>query len=359
MRDAGREPDLRRLVRRNVRYGGEPIVIPTRGRVRKPRPLVVIGDVSGSMERYARMLLHFVYSLAGGARRVEAFVFATRFTRITRELSQGHADAAAAIQAHVPDWGGGTRIGDAIRAFNVRWARRVRGRGPVVLLISDGWDRGDPVVLAREMARLARSCRRLIWLNPLIGSPGYEPLTRGMQAALPYVDDFLPAHNVNSLQALADHLNTLSDRDRARHVRLERSVRSLNKQDSGQPPQTPAPGGAATAAPVTGDPGGAVEVSYRSEPDPPVSGDNVVEVTVKGADGAPMTDGTVTVAFAMPAMPAMDMPAMRTDVALTHAGQGTYRGKGQLSMGGTWNVTVTVSRAGEQLAIKRFSVVAK
>jgi uncharacterized protein with von Willebrand factor type A (vWA) domain len=111
----------------------------------------------------------------------------------------------------VPDWAGGTRIGDALHAFNVRWARRVRG-GPVVLLISDGWDRGEPDVLRREMARLQRSCDRLIWLNPLLGSSDYQPLTRGMRAALPHVDDFLPVHNLVSLEALAEHLNTLPAR---------------------------------------------------------------------------------------------------------------------------------------------------
>jgi uncharacterized protein with von Willebrand factor type A (vWA) domain len=207
----GREPDLRRLVRRNIRYGAEPMIVPTRHRIVKPRPLVIIGDVSGSMERYARMLLHFVYTLAKGERRVEAFVFATRFTRITRELAKRGADPAVAIPGQIPDWGGGTRIGESLRAFNVRWARRVLAHGPVVLLISDGWDRGDPHVLADEMARLQRSCRRLIWLNPLLGSPDYQPLTRGMQAALPFVDDFLPAHNIDSLEALALHLNRITD----------------------------------------------------------------------------------------------------------------------------------------------------
>jgi len=110
----------------------------------------------------------------------------------------------------VPDWSGGTRIGEAIRAFNRQWGRRVLGHGPVVVLISDGWDRGDPAVLRAEIARLQRSCHRLIWLNPLLGSPEYEPLTRGMQAALAHVDDFLPAHNLESLEALAGHLATLA-----------------------------------------------------------------------------------------------------------------------------------------------------
>ncbi len=211
-RKEGREPDLRRLARENIRYGAEPLRIPRRGRTSKPRPLVIIADVSGSMERYGRMLLHFIYSVAGGDRRVEAFVFATRFTRITGEIARHGVREAPIVARHVPDWGGGTRIGEAVRAFNVHWARRVVSRGAIVLLISDGWDRGDPEVLGREMARLQRSCRRLIWLNPLLGAPGYQPLTRGMQAALGSIDDFLPAHNIDSLEALAAHLNRLSVR---------------------------------------------------------------------------------------------------------------------------------------------------
>ena len=208
-RDAGKESDLRRLVRDNMRYGAEPLHIPTRGRTLKPRPLVIIADVSGSMERYARMLLHFIYSVAGGERRVEAFVFATRFTRITREIIRHGVSDATSIPSRIPDWGGGTRIGESIRTFNVRWGRRVLSGGAVVLIVSDGWDRGEPDVLAREMARLQRSCRRLIWLNPLLGAPGYQPLTRGMQASLAFIDDFLPAHNLDSLEALAAHLNAI------------------------------------------------------------------------------------------------------------------------------------------------------
>jgi uncharacterized protein with von Willebrand factor type A (vWA) domain len=208
-RGEGREVDLRRLARVNMRYGGEPLVIPRRGRTWRPRPLVIIADVSGSMERYARMLLHFIHSVAGGDRRVEAFVFATRFTRITREITRRGVPTAMRVPSRVPDWGGGTRIGEAVRAFNVRWGRRVLSRGAVVLLISDGWDRGDPEVLAQEIARLQRSSRRLIWLNPLLGAPGYQPMTRGMQAALPYIDDFLPVHNLDSLEALAAHLNNI------------------------------------------------------------------------------------------------------------------------------------------------------
>jgi uncharacterized protein with von Willebrand factor type A (vWA) domain len=203
--------DLRRLLRVNARHSGELISIPYRMRRLKPRPLVVICDVSGSMDPYTRMLLLFAHAMARGARRVEVFVFSTRLVRITRQFASERTDEALkAVQRSAVMWSGGTRIGEAIRSFNVEWARRVLSRGPVVLLISDGWDLGDPELLAREIGRLQRSVHRLIWLNPLLGSPGYEPLTRGMQAALPFVDDFLPAHNLASLEALALHLNTLS-----------------------------------------------------------------------------------------------------------------------------------------------------
>ena len=157
------------------------------------------------MERYARILLHFAHGLTRDLDRVEAFLFATRLTRVTHDLARHGVDRAlAAVQRSVPDWGGGTRIGDALRSFNLHWARRVLGHGPVVLLISDGWDRGEPAVIRQEISRLQRSCHRLIWLNPLLGSPDYLPLTRGMQAALPFVDDFLPVHNLVSLEALAE-----------------------------------------------------------------------------------------------------------------------------------------------------------
>ena len=218
---AGRGPalDLRRIARASIRYGGEPIDLPARRRKTARRPLILLCDVSGSMERYSRMLLCFVHALTGGGKlgRVESFVFATRLTRVTRQLEARAAGAAApALSRTIRDFGGGTRIGDALRAFNVEWARRVRGRGPIVLLISDGWDRGAPERLRAEMARLQRSCHRLIWLNPLLGSPDYRPLTRGMQAALPSIDDFLPVHNLASLEALARHLDALPARRRAR-----------------------------------------------------------------------------------------------------------------------------------------------
>jgi len=209
----GRQADLRRTVRRNLRYGGEILDWARREPKRKPRPLVIIADVSGSMERYTRLLLLFAYGVARALeQKVEAFVFSTRLTRITRELEQKSVDAALReVSRTVQDWAGGTRIGEALRSFNFRWGRRVLGHGAVTLVISDGWDRGDVALLGAEIARLQRSSWRLIWLNPLLGSPGYQPLTRGIQAALPFIDDFLPVHNLDSLEALAKHLENLGE----------------------------------------------------------------------------------------------------------------------------------------------------
>ena len=211
-RVSGRGPavDLRRAARRNMRYGGELLDLPLLKRKQKARRLVLVCDVSGSMERYTRMLLHFIHSLADNWDRVESFLFATRLTRVTDRLSRrGIDDAVTGVSRAVPDWAGGTRIGESLRTFNYRWSRRTLGWGSVVLVISDGWDRGDPEMLGRETARLQRSAYRLVWLNPLLGSETYEPLTRGMQAALPFVDDHLPVHNLASLEDLALHLNAL------------------------------------------------------------------------------------------------------------------------------------------------------
>jgi uncharacterized protein with von Willebrand factor type A (vWA) domain len=206
--------DMRRSLRRNLHYGGEILQWSYRQPKIKPRPLVVIADISGSMERYTNLLLHFTYSLAIGLEQsVESFVFSTRLTRITYQLRNNDVDAVIKdVSQTVPDWSGGTRIGDALKRFNFDWARRVSGHGAVILLISDGWDRGAPELLANEISRLQRSCHRLVWLNPLLGSLNYEPLTRGMQAALPYVDDFLPIHNLASLEELAVQLIRMEKR---------------------------------------------------------------------------------------------------------------------------------------------------
>ena len=204
----GSRIDMRRMLRHNMRYGGEPLILPRKEVRTRQRPLVVLCDISGSMDRYSLILLQFVHTISDGLREVETFVFGTRLTRITRMLrEQDIDDAVTNVSKHVTDWSGGTRIGDAIKEFNFVWARRVLHHGPVVLLISDGWDRGDSQLLSREMGRLQRSCHRLIWLNPLLGSANYQPLTQGMQAALPYVDDFLPVHNLNSLEQLGEKLS--------------------------------------------------------------------------------------------------------------------------------------------------------
>ncbi|HLZ24748.1 MAG TPA: VWA domain-containing protein [Ktedonobacterales bacterium] len=214
LRPARRGPtlDLRRTFRRSLRTDGEPVELSRRKIRRKPRPLVIICDISGSMSLYSRLLLHFVHTVSNGLSNVETFVFATRLTRITRQLARRDVDAAIHdVTKTVQDWSGGTRIGDSLRAFNYRWARRVLGRGAVVLIISDGWDRGDVRILGEEMARLQRNCHRLIWLNPLLGQHDYRPITAGMRTALPYIDDFLPANNLDSLFALGRALEAVDD----------------------------------------------------------------------------------------------------------------------------------------------------
>jgi len=203
----GQQIDLRRVHRQNMRYGGEPIKLVTRAPKIKPRPLVMICDISGSMERYTRLLLYFMHTLAQSIYQVESFVFSTHLTRITRPIRHRSVDdALQEIGTKVSDWGGGTRTGDSLYNFNYHWGRRVLGRGAVVILITDGWDRGDPDLLRYEMARLQRSCYRLIWLNPLLGVPDYEPLTRGAQAMLPVVDTFLPVRNLANLEMLVKEL---------------------------------------------------------------------------------------------------------------------------------------------------------
>jgi uncharacterized protein with von Willebrand factor type A (vWA) domain len=204
--------DLRRSARHAIRSSGELMrLFHRRPRVRR-RPVVLICDVSGSMERYSRLLMIFAHAIA---RRedLEAFVFSTRLTRITRLLRTRDLDRALeSVSKGVHDFSGGTRIGDALGDFNRRWARRVLGHGAVVIIVSDGWDRGDPARLTAELKHLRRSAHRLIWLNPLLGSEGYQPLTRGMAAALPHCDDFLAAHNLQALEDLGRLLASLDSR---------------------------------------------------------------------------------------------------------------------------------------------------
>jgi len=208
----GHSIDLRRTLRKSYNYGGEVLTWARREFKIKPRPLVIIADISGSMERYTRLLLHFIYGLTQTlSQPIETFVFSTRLTRITRQLRNRDIDQALKdVSQVVQDWAGGTRTGESLKDFNFNWGRRVLGRGAMVLIISDGWDRGDVDTLEQEMRRLQRSCHRLIWLNPLLGSESYEPLTRGMQTALPYTDEFLPVHNLASLEDLASYLSGLN-----------------------------------------------------------------------------------------------------------------------------------------------------
>jgi uncharacterized protein with von Willebrand factor type A (vWA) domain len=218
VRGTGPRLDVRRALGQSLRTGGDVVSLPRRERRRRQRPIVLLCDVSGSMERYSRMLLHFTHAIGRRHRGLEAFLFSTRLTRITTDLRVRGLDAAvAAVARSVPDWSGGTRIGESLRQLHMRWTRRVLRTSSVVLLISDGWDRGDPQLLRDQVARLQRNCHRLIWLNPLIGTVDYAPLTRGLRAALPFVDDFLPARTLTNLADLAVHLNTLAPVARSRH----------------------------------------------------------------------------------------------------------------------------------------------
>ncbi len=215
----GTQLDLRSSLRANLRYQGEIISLPTVTPKYKPRPLVLICDISGSMERYTRIFLHFMHSFASSMTQVESFVFSVHLTRITRQIRHKSVDQALKqVGVKVQDWGSGTRTGEALHEFNWRWSRRVLGRGAVVLMITDGWDRGDPELLARETARLQHSCHRLVWLNPLLDLPEYEPLTRGAQALLPNVDDFLPLRNLANLEDLVTALQSLHDLSEKHHA---------------------------------------------------------------------------------------------------------------------------------------------
>ncbi|MBE2315268.1 VWA domain-containing protein [Solirubrobacter sp. CPCC 204708] len=195
--------DLRATIRASLRTGGELLERRYREQAERPRRLVLVCDVSGSMAPYSRMLLQYMQACVAARARVEAFVFGTRLTRVTRELRGRDSDRALArAAAAVDDWSGGTRIGEAIAVLNREHGRRI-GRGSVVILLSDGWDRGEPEELAEEMARLQRTAHRVIWLNPLAADPRYEPLTRGMKAAMPHVDRLLPGNSIASLETLA------------------------------------------------------------------------------------------------------------------------------------------------------------
>ncbi len=200
----GAVPDFRRLLRQTATRGGDIAEISWRRRRRRRTRLLLLCDVSGSMERYSRFLLEFIYALRRELPDTEVAVFATRLTVITDLLGTGSlARSLREVAARAADWGGGTDIGGCLRDFNDRYARELLRSGSTVVLLSDGWDRGDAAVMTTEMARLRRRAGRLIWLNPLLGSPDYEPLTRGMRTALPHLDHFLPAHSIESLVRLA------------------------------------------------------------------------------------------------------------------------------------------------------------
>jgi uncharacterized protein with von Willebrand factor type A (vWA) domain len=198
----GARADLRATLRASLRSGGI-VELKRKSRHARPPPLVVICDISGSMSRYSRLFLHFMHSVTNDRDRVHTFVFGTRLTNVTRYLKYRDVDLALEwVGEAVSDWSGGTRIGHCLAEFNRLWSRRVLGQGAVVLLITDGLDRDAGAGLAREMDRLHRSCRRLIWLNPLLRYEGFEPRSLGMKAMLPYIDEFRPVHNLDSLEGL-------------------------------------------------------------------------------------------------------------------------------------------------------------
>jgi uncharacterized protein with von Willebrand factor type A (vWA) domain len=208
--------DMRRLVRASLATGGDPVDRAFRNRVETHRKLIVLCDVSGSMEPYSRAILLFVHALLESGRGVEAFAFGTRLTRLTEELAGPDPERALEdASTRVVDWSGGTRIGASLKAFNDQWGRRALSRGAVVVIVSDGWEREDTATVAREMARLSRCAYSVVWVNPLKGHPDYEPLAGGMRAALPFVDRFLPGHNLSSLEDLAGVLAGIERRHAA------------------------------------------------------------------------------------------------------------------------------------------------
>lgn len=209
----GSKIHLRKMLRDAAKLGGAPLKLRHLSRKIKPRPIVLLVDISGSMEKYSRLMLQFFYSATHSLDEVESFVFGTRLTRITRQLKIRNIDRALnEAAAEIADWSGGTRIGESLAAFNRSWSRRVLRRGAIVLVVSDGWERGNVESLKRELRHLYHRCHRLMWLNPHLGQSGYQPLVEGMAAALPYIDDFLPIHNLQSLRELGTCLNLLTSR---------------------------------------------------------------------------------------------------------------------------------------------------
>lgn len=213
----GPRVDMRATIRAATRTGGEIATIARRRQVERTPPLVAICDISGSMARYAQILLHFMHAVTADRDRVHSFLFGTRLSNITRQLRHKDPEIAFEMISHiVPDWSGGTRIGEALERFNQDWGRRVLGQGAVVLLITDGLDREGGRGLAEATDRLQRSCRRLIWLNPLLRYAGFQPKSQGIRAMLPHVHDFRPVHNLASLKALVDALSETPKREHGR-----------------------------------------------------------------------------------------------------------------------------------------------
>jgi len=204
----GTRPDMRRTVRASLAAQGEPVRRRWTRHGERSRRIVFLLDVSGSMEPYARALVRFVHAGVAGRQRVEAFTLGTRLTRITRELTSKDPDKALRLAGtRVADWSGGTRLGETLRLFNDEWGVRGMARGSIVVILSDGWDRGEPRVLADEMQRLQRVSFRVVWVNPLKVTPGYAPLARGMAAALPFVDEFVEGHSLDALEHLTKVIN--------------------------------------------------------------------------------------------------------------------------------------------------------
>ena len=202
----GTRIDMRRTVRQSLKTGGEDVELDYRERKPRKTKLVAVCDVSGSMDLYSRFLLQFLYALQNNFARVETFVFSTRLSRVTPQLKgERYAGALTRLARDVHDWSGGTRIGASLTTFASEWPRML-DRRTVAIVLSDGWDTGEPEQLGDALRTIRARAGRVIWLNPLLGGPGYQPLTRGMQAALPHVDVFAPAHNLASLQALARYL---------------------------------------------------------------------------------------------------------------------------------------------------------
>ena len=202
--------DMRRTLRASLRTGGDIIDIRKLGRIEKPAPIVALLDISGSMSEYTRLFLHFLHAITDARKRVSVFLFGTRLTNVTRSLRARDPDEALArCSSAVEDWAGGTRIATSLHTFNKLWGRRVLGQGAVVLLISDGLEREADTRLAFEMDRLHRSCRRLIWLNPLLRYGGFEPKAQGIKMMLPHVDEFRPVHNLMSVEGLIEALSSM------------------------------------------------------------------------------------------------------------------------------------------------------